>query len=245
MGFWHTSTCRVKTRGGGTRITPYSKEQEQEAAKILAEQKARREELEKKAKKVALLAEKAKKAKELEEELKRLYKEKEVAASVEEEEEEEEEIPLERNVRREERGESSGTKRADTRLQKTVKDWVANLLLGEEEKVMLYVPQAEREVVLQEIHAEENPLRRQAVDEEKRLEWKLRLTRERRMRMEAADEMEKRLNEAAERGGRLDETADLNTQIGLLSQNVEVIWSVQQEQFRHLRDHDIPCSPYA
>ncbi|GBG66874.1 hypothetical protein CBR_g72630 [Chara braunii] len=171
LGVWHTLSCRVLTTGGaGT--TPYRKEQDAEAAKVLAGQKARKEELEKKAKKVALLAEKAKKEKELEEELKRLQKEKEeVAAVVDEEEEEEEEevqVPLQKNVRTEERGESNGKTERDKRIEKKVNEWVANVVLGEEEEPMLIVPRAKGEAVIRELEKEEDPLCRQVKEEEQK-----------------------------------------------------------------------------
>ncbi|GBG89907.1 hypothetical protein CBR_g49757 [Chara braunii] len=84
----HTFTCRVEMRGG-TGTTPYTKEQEQEAAKILAEQKAKKEkELVKQAKKLALQEEQAAKKKKLEAEMERLKKEEEKLKAAEEEEEE-------------------------------------------------------------------------------------------------------------------------------------------------------------
>ncbi|GBG64586.1 hypothetical protein CBR_g45643 [Chara braunii] len=130
-------TCRVETRGGAS-TTPYTLEQEEEAAGILAEQKARKEkEVVKQAKKLAMLQEQAAKKKRLEEELERLKEEEEKLKAEEEKEEEEEkkveeEVPLIRRSIRE-RGETSGTKKEDSWLEKKVSEWVANLSLGEEE----------------------------------------------------------------------------------------------------------------
>ncbi|GBG68475.1 hypothetical protein CBR_g3020 [Chara braunii] len=91
LGFWNTMTCRVETRGG-TGTTPYTKEQEEEAAKILAKQKARKEKREvvKQAKKLAL------------QELERLKREEEAKLkAVEEEEEEEEKVGRGRSLNKE------------------------------------------------------------------------------------------------------------------------------------------------
>ncbi|GBG91721.1 hypothetical protein CBR_g53535 [Chara braunii] len=118
-------------------------------------------------------------------------------------------------------------------------EWVANLVLGEEEEVMLLVPQAEREAFVRELEAEEDPLRRQAKDEEKRLEWKLRLVRERRWRLEAVHRMERELRAVEERMGQLRAEADLHRKIELLSHIMDVILKVQQEQLRYLRGQDI------
>ncbi|GBG71684.1 hypothetical protein CBR_g9097 [Chara braunii] len=163
LGFWNTMTCRVEI-WGGTSTTPYTKEQEEAAARILAEQKAKKEEeVVKQAKKLALLQEQAVKRKKLggvrkgEKKKERKMK----AADAEEEEKTvEEEVPL---IRRSiwDRGETSGTKKEDSWLEKISK-WVANLSLGEEEVMMLYVPREEHKAVVKKIEAEE-----------KKLEWKL------------------------------------------------------------------------
>ncbi|GBG69711.1 hypothetical protein CBR_g4542 [Chara braunii] len=230
----------VTTRGCiGT--SPYTKQQEEEAASILVEQKARKEnkELEKKAKKVALLAKKAKKEKELEEELKRLQKEKEAAATAVEEEEEEVEVPLQKPVRTEERGESSGAREREANMEKMVTEWVANPARGEEEETLLLVPQAEREAVEQELRSEADPLRRQTKVDEKMLEWKLRLARERTRQLEAAKKIEGELRAAEEQQGQLGAQVDLNRKVELLSQNADVMLRAQQEQLHYLRGHDI------
>ncbi|GBG88087.1 hypothetical protein CBR_g46458 [Chara braunii] len=167
---------------------------EEQATALLKERKEKeaKKELIKQAKKLALLEEQATKKKKVEEEMERLKKEEEEKFKAVEEEEVEEEVPLERNVKRE-RGESSGTKKEEQWMEKKVSEWVAKLSLGEEDEAMLYVPRTEQEAVMRELQAEEDPLCRATMEEEKRLEWKLRLTRERRQRLEAADKMEKEL----------------------------------------------------
>ncbi|GBG84321.1 hypothetical protein CBR_g38292 [Chara braunii] len=173
LGLWNTFTCRVETRGG-TGTTLYAKEKEEEAAKILAEQKAKKEKRKvvKQAKKLALQAERATMKKQLEEEQEKLKRETKERLKVVEEEEEEkekevEEVPLIRRVTRERR-ESSGMKE-DPWLEK-VSEWVGNLSLGEEEEAILYMSRAKQEAVIRELQAEEDPLRRQMIEEEKKLE---------------------------------------------------------------------------
>ncbi|GBG74504.1 hypothetical protein CBR_g18914 [Chara braunii] len=200
---------------GGTTITPYTPEQEEEAAKILAEQKAKKEKREvvKQAKKLALMQQQAAKRKKLEEELERVKKEERKKMKVvdaEEEEEKkkaEEEVPLiKRSIR--ERGESSGTKKASW-LEKKGSEWVANLSLGEEEEAMLYVPREEQEAAVKELDVEEDPLKRQTIEDEKKLEWKLHLTRERKKRMEAASKVVKELEEVKQLSVQLEAQAEI------------------------------------
>ncbi|GBG65060.1 hypothetical protein CBR_g49132 [Chara braunii] len=124
-------------------------------------------------------------------------------------------------------------------MEKLVPEWVPNLALGEEEEAMLFVPQVDRAAVVTDLQAEEDPLRRHAKDEEKRLEWKLRLARERTRRVEAADNVEKELRVVEEQQGQLATQVDLQRKIELMSQNMDVMLRAQQEQLHYLRGHDI------
>ncbi|GBG63250.1 hypothetical protein CBR_g37336 [Chara braunii] len=138
--------------------------------------------------------EQAMKKKRLEEEMLRFQKEKmmllereeeerraaEEEAAAEEEEEEEEE-PLERR-RGEERGEVSGTKEEDRWREKKISEWVVNLSFGEDEQAQLYVPQEEREAFARALELIEDPLERQAIEGEKKIEWKLKMMREKKRR---------------------------------------------------------------
>ncbi|GBG78174.1 hypothetical protein CBR_g26207 [Chara braunii] len=159
----------VETRTGKS-TAPYTAEEEAKAAAILKERREK-----KAAKKKALMEEQAAKMKKIEEEMarekERLKKEEEKLQAVEEEEEIEEE-PLERR-RREQRGESSGTR--DDQLEKKITEWVANLSLGEEEEALMYVPREEQEAAVKEWEAEEDPLKRQALEDETRMECKEKL----------------------------------------------------------------------
>ncbi|GBG79428.1 hypothetical protein CBR_g29575 [Chara braunii] len=163
----------VDTRSGKS-TTPYTKAQEEQVATVLRERKEKQtKELIKQAKKLALQEEQAAKRKKLEEEMERLKKEeeekmKEVEEEEIEEEEEKEEPLLKRSA--EQRGETSGTKKEESWLEKKLSEWVANLSLGEEEEAMLYVPPEEKEAVIREWEAEKDPLRRQTIEEEKKLE---------------------------------------------------------------------------
>ncbi|GBG87875.1 hypothetical protein CBR_g46175 [Chara braunii] len=191
----------VDTRSGKS-TTPYTQAQEERATAILKERQEMKEkkELLNQVKLKAIAEEQATKKKKLEEEMMRLQKE-EILKLLQEEEEkrkaaeeaaaEEEEIedePLERR-RREGRGESSGTKEEDKWMEKKISEWVANLSLGEDEEALLYVPEEEREAFARVLEAMEDPLEHQAAEDEKRLEWKLRLAREKKRRREEANRM--------------------------------------------------------
>ncbi|GBG62510.1 hypothetical protein CBR_g30828 [Chara braunii] len=56
---------------------------------------------------------------------------------------------------------------------------------------MLYVPQEEKEAFARELEAKEDPLERQTMEDEKKLEWTLRLARDKKRRREEANRMAK------------------------------------------------------
>ncbi|GBG80036.1 hypothetical protein CBR_g30405 [Chara braunii] len=182
----------VDTRSGKS-TAPYTQAQEERAAAILRERKEMKEkkELLKQTKLKAIVEEQAAKKKKLEEEMRRLEQaEEEKRKAVEEEaaaeEEEKEEEPLERR-RGGDRGETSGTKGEDAWMEKKFSEWVAKLSLGEDEEALLYVPQEEREAFARELEVMEDPLERQTAEVEKKLEWKLRMMREKKRRREEAN----------------------------------------------------------
>ncbi|GBG63261.1 hypothetical protein CBR_g37347 [Chara braunii] len=182
----------VDTRSGKS-TTPYTQGQEERAAAILEERKEMKEkkELLKQAKLKAIVEEQAAKKKKLEEEMRRLEQEEEEKRKAAEEEaaaeEDVEEEPLERR-RGGDKGETSGTKGEDAWMEKKISEWVANLSLAEDEEALLYVPQEEREAFARELEAMEDPLERQTAEDEK-LEWKLRMMREKKRRREKANRM--------------------------------------------------------
>ncbi|GBG85281.1 hypothetical protein CBR_g39849 [Chara braunii] len=185
------------------------------------------------------MEEQAAKMKKIEEEMarekERLKKEEEEKLKAVEEEEEIEEEPLER--RREQRGESSGTR--DDQLEKKITEWVANLSLGEEEEAFMYVPREEQEAVVKEWEAEEDPLRRQAMEDETRMEWKLRLMRERKRRMEAVSQAAKELEEVKKQKDQMAVQVDLLGKMEIMAKNIERLTAAQEEQFQFIRSQDI------
>ncbi|GBG85487.1 hypothetical protein CBR_g40126 [Chara braunii] len=88
-------------------------------------------------------------------------------------------------MRIESREGSSGTKKdEDAGLEKKISKWIANLSLGEDEEAEFYVPQDERDALAKELAAMDDPLERQEREEEKKVEWKLRMKREKKRRDE-------------------------------------------------------------
>ncbi|GBG83892.1 hypothetical protein CBR_g37762 [Chara braunii] len=184
----------VDTRSG--KSTAPSEAEQARIAALLREKKEKKEFL-KQVKLKAIAEEQAAKKKRLEEEMLRFQREKMLQIQLEEEErrrvaeeeaaaeeeEEEEEEPLERR-RGEERGEASGTKEEDRWREKKISEWVANLSLGEDEEAQLYVPQEEREAFARALELIEDPLERQVTEDENKLEWKLKMMREKKRRRE-------------------------------------------------------------
>ncbi|GBG74201.1 hypothetical protein CBR_g17913 [Chara braunii] len=183
------------------------------------------------------MEEQAAKLKKIEEEMarekERLKKEEEEKLKAVEEEEEVEEQPLER--RRAGRGESSGTK--EDQKEKKITEWVA-LSLGEEEEALMYVPREEQEAAMKEWDAEEDPLKRQAIEDEKRMEWKFRLTRERKRRMEAASQAAKKLVEVKKQREQMATQVDLLGKMEIMARNIERLAQDQEEQYLFGRGQD-------
>ncbi|GBG92465.1 hypothetical protein CBR_g55545 [Chara braunii] len=233
LGFWHTFTCKVDTRGGAS-TKPYTKEEEEKMAAILRERKEKKE-----AKKKALQEVQAAKLKKIEEEMarekERLKKEEEEKLKEVEEEEEEDEQPLER--RREQRGKYSGSKNEE--MEKRILEWVANLSLGEEEEVAMYIPKDEQEAAMKEWDAERDALQRQAMEDEKRMEWKLRMMREKKKRVDAASEAVKELEEVQKLSLQLTPQVDLERKVEIIAQSVERLARVQEEQYEFSRSQDM------
>ncbi|GBG62915.1 hypothetical protein CBR_g34287 [Chara braunii] len=214
----------------GKSTTPYTKEQEEKVAAILREKKEKMEngELIKQAKMLAMMEEQKAKQKQMEEFQKWKKEHEEKLAAIESETEEEVEVPLERRGRTEERGESSGAREteaqmeADAKMERLVNEWVAKLALGEEDEALLFAPQAEWEQFARELEGEENPMKRQAMEEDKKLEWKLHLARKRKRRLEAAEKVEEDSRAAEVEHGKLAAQIDLQRKVEILSQSVEV-----------------------
>ncbi|GBG82233.1 hypothetical protein CBR_g34517 [Chara braunii] len=187
LGFWHTFTRRVDTRGGAS-TEPYMKEEEAKMAAILQERKEKKE-----AKKKALKEEQAAKLKKIEEEMarekERIQKEEEEKLK-EVEEEEEDETPLQRK-----KGQYSGSR--DEEMEKRISEWVANLSLGEEEEVAMYIPKDDQEAAMRDWEAKKDVVKRQAMKNEKRMEWRLAVMREKKRRVDAVAEAAEELEEVS------------------------------------------------
>ncbi|GBG75215.1 hypothetical protein CBR_g19851 [Chara braunii] len=171
----------VDTRSGKS-TSPYTQEQQEKMAALVRENKERKE-LQKQVKLKAIAEEQAAKMKKLEEEMKRVQQEEEERRKAAEEEAAADEEKERRRI--ESREESSGTKKdEDAEMEEKISEWIANLSLGEDEEAEFYVPQDERDALAQELAAMEDPLERQEREEDKKLEWKLRMKREKKRRDE-------------------------------------------------------------
>ncbi|GBG87582.1 hypothetical protein CBR_g45734 [Chara braunii] len=200
----------VETRSGLDK-SPYTKEQQEKMAALVKENRERKER-EKQAKLKAIADEQAAKMKEIEDEMEKKKKVVEEEAEAEEEKE---------RMRIESREGSSGTKRdTDAKMEKKISEWVANLSLGEDEEAQIYVPQEKKEVFVRTLAVIEDPLERQEAEEEKRLEWKLRMKREKKRRREEANrltaEVEKVLTCRQEVQAQTDVSAKMDKMLGYL-----------------------------
>ncbi|GBG60406.1 hypothetical protein CBR_g5583 [Chara braunii] len=222
-------TCRVDTQGG-TSTTPYTKEEEEKMAAILQERKEKRE-----AKKKALQEEQAAKLRKIEEEMarekERIMKEEE-AKLKEVDEEEEEGPPLQKRS-----GQYSGSK--DEEMEKRISEWVANLSLGEEEEVAMYIPKDEQEAAMRKWEAEEDVLMRRAMEDEQRMAWKLAIMREKKRRVEAANAAIHELEEVQKLRLQLTPQVDLERKVEIIAQSVERLAEVQEKHSEFSRSQEI------
>ncbi|GBG77133.1 hypothetical protein CBR_g23459 [Chara braunii] len=147
------------------------------------------------------------------------------------------EIPLiRRSVR--ERGESSGTK-GDPWIEKKVNEWVVNLSLGETEEAMLYVPLDEQEAMIKEIETEADPLKRQTIEVETKLEWRLCLTRKKKRRIEEAEKVARELEEVKQQKAQLEAQTDIQGKMDVMARNIESLAKVVDEQQFFARSQDV------
>ncbi|GBG90070.1 hypothetical protein CBR_g50163 [Chara braunii] len=165
----------------------------------------------------------------------RIQKQEEAKLKEVEEEEEEDDQPLER--RREQRGQYSGSK--DDEMEKRISEWVASLSLGEEEEVAMYIPKDEQEAAMKEWEAERDAVRRQAMEDETRMEWKLRVMREKKRKVDAAIDAVKDLGEMQQLTLRLTPQVDLEKKVELIAQTVERLAQIQEQQYDFSRSQDM------
>ncbi|GBG64402.1 hypothetical protein CBR_g44286 [Chara braunii] len=156
-------------------------------AALVRENKERKE-LQKQAKLKTIVEEQATKMKKLEEAMKRVQQEEEERIKAAEEEaateEEKERMCIERRE-----GSSGMKKDEDAKMEKKISEWITNLSLREDEEGEFYVPQDERDTLSQELAAMDDPLKRQEREEEKKLEWKLRMKREKKRRRDEVNRL--------------------------------------------------------
>ncbi|GBG82964.1 hypothetical protein CBR_g36490, partial [Chara braunii] len=92
--------------------------------------------------------------------------------------------------------ESVGIASRDEEMEKRIFEWVANLSLGEEEEVAMYISKDDQEAAMRAWEAEKDVVKRQALEDEKKMEWKLAVMREKKRRVDAAAEAAEELEEA-------------------------------------------------
>ncbi|GBG62535.1 hypothetical protein CBR_g30853 [Chara braunii] len=147
-------------------------------------------------------------------------------------EEEEEDPPLQKNS-----GQHGGSPGGD--LEKRISEWVANLTVGEEEEVNMYIPQDEQEAAMRAWNAEKDPLKRRALEDEKRMEWKLAVMREKKRRMEKAVEAAEVLEEVKTIEQQLAAQPDFSNQMRIVARSITCLARVQTDQYDFSRSQDI------
>ncbi|GBG87654.1 hypothetical protein CBR_g45807 [Chara braunii] len=93
-------------------------------------------------------------------------------------------------MRIESREGSSGTKKdIDAEIEKKISEWVANLSLGEDEAAESYETEDEKAALAAELATMTDPMERRKREDEQKLQWKLRMKREKRRRREEVNKM--------------------------------------------------------
>ncbi|GBG76191.1 hypothetical protein CBR_g21940 [Chara braunii] len=114
-----------------------------------------------------------------------------------------------------------------------------HLSLGEEEEVAMYIPKGEQEAAMKEWEAEGDALKRQAMEDEKRMEWKLRMMREKKKKVDAASEAVKDLEEVQKLTLQLTPHVDLQQKVEIIAQSVERLARIQEQQYEFSRSQDM------
>ncbi|GBG64692.1 hypothetical protein CBR_g46235 [Chara braunii] len=221
----------VETRTGKS-TSPYTQEQQEKMAALMRENKESKELL-KQAKLKAIAEEQATKMKKLEEEMEEKKKAVEVEAAAEAEEE---------RKRREVKGESSGTANEDAAMEKKISEWIANLSLGEDEEAQLYVPHDEKEALARALATIEDPLERQEAEEEKKLEWKLRVKREKKRRREEVNRLTAEVAKVRECRQEVHAQADISAKMDKMLGYLEVLSEAWMEELQASWGHDVAVS---
>ncbi|GBG59487.1 hypothetical protein CBR_g38512 [Chara braunii] len=220
----------VETRSGKS-TSPYTQEQQEKMAALVRENKERKELL-KQAKLKAIAEEYAAKMNKLKEEMEEKKKAAEVEAAAEAEEE---------RKRREVKGESSGTANKEAAMQKKNSEWIANLSLGEDEEAEMYVPQDERDALARELATIKDPLERQETEEEKKLEWKLRMKREKKRR-EEVNRLTAEVAKVRDCGQEVQAQTDISAKMDKMLGYLEVLSEAWMKERQANWDHDVALS---
>ncbi|GBG62426.1 hypothetical protein CBR_g30379 [Chara braunii] len=104
---------------------------------------------------------------------------------------------------------------------------------------MLYVSRTKQEVVIKELEVEEDPLKGQMIEEEKKLEWKLRLTSEKKQRLEVASKVVKELEGVKQQRVQMEVQADWSGKMEIMVRNIELLAHAHEEQFQFARSQDV------
>ncbi|GBG85916.1 hypothetical protein CBR_g40728 [Chara braunii] len=102
----------------------------------------------------------------------------------------------------------------------------------------MYIPKDEQEAAM-EWEAEGDVLKRQALEDEKRMEWKLRMMREKKKRVDAASEAVKDLEEVQRLTLRLTPQVDLQQKGEIIAQSIERLARVQEQQYEFSQSQDM------
>ncbi|GBG71876.1 hypothetical protein CBR_g10812 [Chara braunii] len=103
----------------------------------------------------------------------------------------------------------------------------------------MYIPKDEQEAAVKAWDVEEDPLKRQAMEDETRMEWRLRMMREKKRRVDAASEAAKELEGVKNLKEQLTAQVDLQRKVEIIALNVERLARVQEEQYAFSRSQDM------
>ncbi|GBG83825.1 hypothetical protein CBR_g37625 [Chara braunii] len=125
-------------------------------------------------------------------------------------------------------------------MEKKISEWVANLSLGEEEEVAMYIPKDEQETAMKKWEAEEDVLTRRAMEDEQRMAWKLTVMREKKRRVEAANAAMQELAEVRTAlTTQLTPQVDLQRKVEIIAQSVDRLAKVQEKHYEFSRSQEI------
>ncbi|GBG69871.1 hypothetical protein CBR_g4698 [Chara braunii] len=111
-------------------------------------------------------------------------------------------------------------------------------------QLLMLLRQEEKDVVVREFEAMTNPLDRQALENEKKLEWKLRLAREKKRRREEASRMAKEMEKVHSCRREVEAHQDIRAKMDKILSSIEILgqaWTEQQltSEGQHMALHSI------